>query len=123
MLVLYKPQVRCTVTILLSDGKLSVRSGINDVPDGRWKEIKDMPEIVAKIKSGDLVPQEGKDAIIPKIDANTAPPKTLEQLPGVGKAIADRIVSARPHADLFSVKTVSGLTDDQWAKIEGLIEV
>jgi competence ComEA-like helix-hairpin-helix protein len=43
------------------------------------------------------------------IDVNTAGVETLSQLPGIGPAMAERIVAARPFASLDDLQRVSGL--------------
>src|SRR5690349_10178965 len=51
------------------------------------------------------------------VNVNTADIKTLETLPGVGPAIAQRIVEGRPYHKLSDLENVKGLSQ---AKLEGL---
>ncbi len=51
------------------------------------------------------------------IDINTADEKTLESLPGVGKATAKAIVAGRPYKSVDDLKRVKGMSD---AKIQML---
>jgi competence protein ComEA len=57
---------------------------------------------------------EGTAAII---DINTADEKTLESLPGVGKATAKAIIAGRPYKSIDDLKRVKGMSD---AKIKAL---
>lgn len=43
------------------------------------------------------------------LDINTASPDELSQLPGVGAALAERIVAMRPFVDLDDLRRVSGV--------------
>ena len=51
------------------------------------------------------------------IDINTADQKTLESLPGVGKATAKAIVAGRPYKSIDDLKRVKGMSD---AKIQAI---
>lgn len=61
-----------------------------------------------------------------KININTAPTEVLETLPGVGPAIAERIVTYRaenPFTAIEDIKKVSGIGDATFEKIKDLISV
>ncbi len=45
------------------------------------------------------------------IDLNNADEKTLESLPGVGKATAKAIIAGRPYKSLDDLKRIKGMTD------------
>ena len=51
------------------------------------------------------------------IDINTADQKTLESLPGVGKATAKAIIAGRPYKSVDELKRVKGMSD---AKIQAI---
>ena len=51
------------------------------------------------------------------IDINTADEKSLESLPGVGKATAKAIVAGRPYKSVDDLKRVKGMSD---AKVQAL---
>src|SRR4051812_28215659 len=61
--------------------------------------------------------KSARAALNPPIDLNTASPKDLQSLPGVGPAIAKRIIAGRPYASVtelakagVSRKTINTIT-------------
>ena len=59
----------------------------------------------------------GAAQTVGKVDVNSADLKTLETLPGVGPAIAKRIVDGRPYKTLSDMEKVNGLSK---ARLEAL---
>jgi DNA uptake protein ComE-like DNA-binding protein len=57
------------------------------------------------------------------IDLNRAPAEELERLPGVGRAIATRIVDARPFASVDDLARVRGLRGARLARVRTLVTV
>ncbi len=61
------------------------------------------------------------------INLNTATAKDLDSLPGVGEAIALRIIDYREanggFKDINELKLVSGIGDKMWEKLKDLIEI
>ncbi|HUF93307.1 MAG TPA: helix-hairpin-helix domain-containing protein [Candidatus Limnocylindria bacterium] len=57
------------------------------------------------------------------IDLNRAPADELERLPGVGRAIAARIVGARPFASVDDLARVRGLRGARLARVRTLVTV
>jgi DNA uptake protein ComE-like DNA-binding protein len=58
----------------------------------------------------------GKEPLKAKVDLNSATPAELEQLPGVGPAMAKRIIAARPFTAIEELKALA-LTDAEIEKI------
>jgi competence protein ComEA len=63
---------------------------------------------------------DGSAAIV---DINTADEKTLESLPGVGKATAKAIVAGRPYKSVDDLKRVKGMSDKKIQALKGKISV
>jgi endonuclease YncB( thermonuclease family) len=65
----------------------------------------------AKRKRGDAFPPNHT------VDINTASAAELESIPGVGSALAARIIAARPFASADHLRSVKGVGDAKYAKI------
>src|SRR5262245_7903467 len=52
-----------------------------------------------------------------QIDVNTGTEKELKMIPGVGPAMASRIIAARPFRSADGLKKVNGIGDKKYAKI------
>jgi competence protein ComEA len=59
----------------------------------------------------------------PAVDLNRAPMDELERLPGVGRAIATRIVDARPFTSVDDLVRVRGLRGARLARVRTLVTV
>lgn len=57
------------------------------------------------------------------ININTASVDELDTLPGVGAAIAAKIVTARPFKTLADLQSVSGISENLFSKIKDLITI
>jgi competence protein ComEA len=57
------------------------------------------------------------------VDLNRAAIDELERLPGVGRAIATRIVDARPFASVDDLVRVRGLRGARLARLRPLVTV
>ena len=57
------------------------------------------------------------------VDVNRAPIDELERLPGVGHAIATRIVQARPFASVDDLARVRGMRGARLARVRALVTV
>src|SRR5437870_4611812 len=57
------------------------------------------------------------------VDVNTASPAELESLPGIGPALAARIVAARPFASLDDLRGVPGIGARRLAAIRPRLEL
>ena len=57
------------------------------------------------------------------VDLNTADEKTLETLPGVGKATAQAIIAGRPYKSVDELKRVKGMSDKKIDAIKNMVTV
>ena len=69
-----------------------------------------------------LVPAPAVQPAAP-MDLNRAPIDDLERLPGVGRAIATRIVVARPFTSVDDLVRVRGLRGARLARVRALVTV
>jgi DNA uptake protein ComE-like DNA-binding protein len=68
----------------------------------------------------------GRDTGLPPteaVDLNTAPPRRLEQLPGITPSMARRIVEGRPYAEAEDVVERGILTRREFERIEDAVVV
>ena len=56
-----------------------------------------------------------------KININKAPSDVLEMLPGIGPALAKRIIEGRPYESIEALTRVSGIGDATLKKLKDLI--
>lgn len=56
-----------------------------------------------------------------KININKAPSDVLEMLPGIGPALAKRIIEGRPYENIEALTRVSGIGDTTFGKLKDLI--
>jgi DNA uptake protein ComE-like DNA-binding protein len=75
--------------------------------------------VVLLMVSGGAAPAAEKKE---KVDLNTASMSELESLPGVGPAIAKRIVDNRPYSSVAGLSK-AGVTDATLAKLRGMVTV
>lgn len=73
---------------------------------------------------------EGETVVVPgvqssvgvgRVDLNSASPLELEQLPGIGPAIAAKIVAGRPYARIEDLLRVSGIGERTLERLRPLV--
>lgn len=73
---------------------------------------------------------EGETVVVPgvqssvgvgRVDLNSASPLELDQLPGIGPALAARIVAGRPYARLEDLLRVSGIGERTLERLRPLV--
>ena len=70
----------------------------------------------------------GQQAVLaPRVNINTASPEELEKLPGIGRALAARIVAHREHYGRFRraehLIMVQGIGDRRFRKLRAFVRV
>ena len=77
-------------------------------------------EALAKKKKG---PEDTAKSAVAAVDINTADQKTLEAVPGMGKATAAAIIKGRPYKSVDDLKRVKGMSDAKLKTIRDRVTV
>jgi competence protein ComEA len=56
-----------------------------------------------------------------RVNVNTATAAQLEDLPGVGEKLAERIIQGRPYASLADLDKIKGVGESMLKRLEGLV--
>ena len=70
-----------------------------------------------------IAPKALNNAALSLVRINDADIASLQSLPGVGKALALKIIEARPFEDIEALKRVSGISGDFLKKLKPYIEL
>ena len=90
------------------------------------KTVTNLQEDFTKQKSADTKTNNEKQKIVFPININTASEKELDALPGIGPAIARKIVehrSTQPFTKIEDIMLVKGIGKKKFAKLKELITV
>lgn len=77
----------------------------------------------ARLSGTDSLPPATAPAAGAKIDPNTATAEQLQEIPGVGPAMAEKIVAGRPYATLEDLRRVPGIGEAKFAQMTPLMAI
>ena len=89
----------------------------------RAEERRDTAELAAVSAAAKTLPTNasGESGAPTPINLNTATAAELDTLPGIGPALAKRIIAARPFADVDALASVSGIGPAALARLRPLV--
>lgn len=77
----------------------------------------------ARLSGTESMPVETAPVAGAKIDPNTATAEQLQEIPGVGPAMAEKIISGRPYASVDDLKNVPGIGEAKFAQMAPLMAI
>ena len=100
-------------------GKLNLAQAVKD---GMHIQVPTAKQTLQNSSNSD-----GSKSIGGKVNINTADKKELDSLPGIGPAIAQRIIEYRqangPFKELEHIKNVSGISENKYSKLKEKITI
>jgi competence protein ComEA len=81
------------------------------------------PASGTKIKPGSVPGPSAKPFTPGHVDLNSADKAELEALPGIGSALADKIIAARPFKTIDDLKNITGIGQAKFDEVKGLVYV
>ena len=102
----------------------SLITAISTVSFAAKKAAKGSATII-NIKSVSRKPSKASKKLMPgqHININTADEKTLESLPGIGKATAKAIIKGRPYKSIDDLNRVKGMSNKKIQALKGKVSV
>lgn len=79
------------------------------------------PEKAAPAKAAKTEMAKPAKAATPKVDLNSATREELIKLPGIGEAIADKIIAGRPYKAKLDLVNKNIVTKAEYAKFKALV--
>jgi competence protein ComEA len=109
---------------------------VSGIGQAKFDDLKDLVTVKAaaatktaetttktKAKAETVVKGSEKTVAGEIVNLNTADKATIENLPGIGSAMADNIIAARPFKNIDDLKNVKGIGQAKFDKLKDLVTV